>query len=194
MHSRLALPAAAAALLTALSCAPALEAGGGAPASTRTLPQGNGAPGGRGWIGAPLVLDSSDLRFGVSVHFTRVPTVSELHDLEMTSGLAHVVLSLPAWPEGVDEIQSLAQASPDVDVLVILSGYPPTRAAAQAWNLLPTRVRLVVIVDGPPTDRTLIGDLNQMRSLERVVAQMDSPERSGFERLQRPLSFRRVVE
>jgi hypothetical protein len=34
---------------------------------------------------------------------------------------------------------------------------------------------------------------NIMRSLERVVAEMNEPSRSGFEQLQRPLSFRKVV-
>ena len=32
-----------------------------------------------------------------------------------------------------------------------------------------------------------------MRYLERVIAQMDEPSRIGFDRLQRPLSFRKVV-
>jgi hypothetical protein len=32
-----------------------------------------------------------------------------------------------------------------------------------------------------------------MRNLERVIAEMDQPSRAGFERLQRPLSFRKVV-
>jgi hypothetical protein len=32
-----------------------------------------------------------------------------------------------------------------------------------------------------------------MRNLERVIAEMDEPSRAGFERLQRPLSFRKVV-
>jgi len=39
-----------------------------------------------------------------------------------------------------------------------------------------------------------IANLNEMRSLERVIAQMDTPSRQGFERLQRPLSFRKLVE
>jgi hypothetical protein len=40
----------------------------------------------------------------------------------------------------------------------------------------------------------VVSDLNSMRGLERVVAQMDDPSRTGFERLQRPLSFRKLVE
>jgi hypothetical protein len=39
-----------------------------------------------------------------------------------------------------------------------------------------------------------VQDLNGMRVLERVVADVDPPSRAGFERLQRPLSFRRIVE
>jgi len=53
-------------------------------------------------------------------------------------------------------------------------------------------VRLIMIVDGPPADRSLIMELNRVRNLERVIAQMERPDRSGFERLQRPLSFRVV--
>ena len=37
----------------------------------------------------------------------------------------------------------------------------------------------------------VVQDLNAMRSLERVIAEMELPSRSGFERLQRPLSFLR---
>jgi hypothetical protein len=40
----------------------------------------------------------------------------------------------------------------------------------------------------------VIDDLNLMRGLERVIAEMDDPQRGGFERLQRPLSFRKVIE
>ena len=52
----------------------------------------------------------------------------------------------------------------------------------------------MVVVPGPPPNSTVANDLNAMRYLERVVAQMDEPSRSGFERLQRPLSFRRIME
>ena len=47
---------------------------------------------------------------------------------------------------------------------------------------------------GPPPDVGLVQDLNAMRGLERVIVDLDVPSRSGFERLQRPLSFRRIVE
>jgi hypothetical protein len=40
----------------------------------------------------------------------------------------------------------------------------------------------------------VVQDLNAMRGLERVVADVDPPSRAGFERLQRPLSFRRLVD
>jgi hypothetical protein len=32
--------------------------------------------------------------------------------------------------------------------------------------------------------------MNRIRTLDRIIAQMEHPSRSGFERLQRPLSFR----
>jgi hypothetical protein len=38
-----------------------------------------------------------------------------------------------------------------------------------------------------------VANLNELRALERVIAEMDQPSRSGFERLQRPLSFRKIV-
>jgi hypothetical protein len=81
-----------------------------------------------------------------------------------------------------------------VDVIVVLPGYPPSHGAADAWNLVRSRLRLVVVVPGPPPGSAAIADLNNMRGLERVIAQMEYPHRSGFELLQRPLSFRRLVE
>ena len=82
----------------------------------------------------------------------------------------------------------------EVELIVILSGYPPTRAAAEAWNLLRVRQRIIVVVNGPPPSNTVIADLNNMRGLERVICQTDTPDRRGFERLQRPLSFRTLIE
>lgn len=152
------------------------------------------APRSLGDRGAPLVLDRTDLRIGTTVHFERVPTASELHDLQQLLGLAHVVLDLPAWPSSYAELQPLDQAPDGADVIVLLPGYPPTREAIAAWNLVTARLRLVLVVDGPPLSRGVTDDLNTMRGLERVIAQMDLPSRSGFERLQRPLSFRKVVE
>ena len=55
-------------------------------------------------------------------------------------------------------------------------------------------LRIVIVVQGPPSSSGVISDLNAMRHLERVIAQMDEPSRSGFERLQRPLSFRKILE
>lgn len=77
--------------------------------------------------------------------------------------------------------------------MVVLRGYPPSRGAAELWNLLGAPVRLVLLVPGPPTDPGVLMDLNVMRHLDRVIAEMDVPARTGFERLQRPLSFRKVV-
>jgi hypothetical protein len=78
------------------------------------------------------------------------------------------------------------------DLIVILPGYPPSHAAAEAWNYLRVPLRIVLLVNGPPANRAGIDELNRMRGLERLVADMEYPSRSGFERLQRPLSFRVV--
>lgn len=144
-------------------------------------------------VTVPLVLDRADLALGTTVHFTRIPTPAELNDLEYTYGLARVVVSLESWPASFGEIEGLNRRPMDLETVVLLPGWPPTRAAAEAWNYVTGRVRVVVMVQGPPTDRGVIADLNAMRALERVVAQMDEPSRAGFERLQRPLSFRKVV-
>ena len=74
-----------------------------------------------------------------------------------------------------------------VEIVVLLPGWPPTREALNAWNLVGGPLRVILVVDGPPADRALIGELNRMRPLERIIAQMEHPSRSGFERLQRPL-------
>jgi hypothetical protein len=55
-------------------------------------------------------------------------------------------------------------------------------------------VRIVVVVNDLPPGNEVVDDLNKMRGLERVIAQIDDPRRTGFERLQRPLSFRKIVE
>ena len=145
-------------------------------------------------LGTPLIIDRTDLRIGTTVHFGRVPTASELHDASELPGLAHIVLSLPYWPADVEPLQALDNTPPETDVIVVLPGYPPNRAAAQAWNYVNARLRIVVVVAGEPPSSVVVGDLNTMRGLERVIAQMDQPSRTGFERLQRPLSFRKVVE
>ena len=147
-----------------------------------------------GGSSSPLIIDRTDLRLGTTVQFSRIPTTGELHDLSLLLGLSHVVLTLPAWPEAYAPLQSLNGVPPEADLIVVLPGYPPTREAAQAWNLVQARLRLVVVVSGPPPSPIVVGDLNGMRGLERIIAEMDDPSRSGFERLQRPLSFRKVIE
>jgi len=144
-------------------------------------------------VSFPLILDRTDLRIGTTVQYRRVPNTSEVHDLGLLLGVAHVVLALPSWPTDLAQIESLNQVPQETDVIVILTGYPPSRGSIELWNYLRARIRIVIVVTGPPTPG-LITDLNAMRSLERVVAQMDEPSRSGFERLQRPLSFRKLIE
>lgn len=141
----------------------------------------------------PLVVDRADLRIGTTVQFGRLPTVAELNDLRMVSGLARVVVYLSAWPEDFTQMEPLQSASTEAEVMVVVRGYPPSRAAAEAWNYL-RGIRLVLVVQGPPRDAGLLDALNTLSPLERVVAEMDDPSRSGFERLQRPLSFRKFVD
>ena len=149
---------------------------------------------GFGSIAYPLLLDRTDFRLGTTVQFTRIPTLIELHDLSSISALQHVVITLPQWPPEYAALEVLNQLPQESDVIVVLPGYPPTREAADAWNLISARLRLVIVVAESPPSATVIADLNRMRSLERVIAQMDDPRRTGFERLQRPLSFRKLVE
>jgi hypothetical protein len=145
-------------------------------------------------LGTPLIIDRTDLSIGTTVQFNRIPSAGELHDAVQVAGLAHIVLTLSYWPADFEELQPLNQTPEEADVIVVLPGYPPNRAAAQAWNYVNARLRIVAVVPGAPASLAVIGDLNTMRGLERVIAQMDTPSRSGFERLQRPLSFRRVME
>ncbi len=142
----------------------------------------------------PLVLDRNDVRLGVTVHFSRLPTPVEINDLRQTWGLAHLVLTLPDWPADYETLMPLGQLPPETDAIVVLSGYPPSREAVEAWNLVQANLRIVLLVDNPPPSSAVIADLNEMRGLERVVARIDPPSRAGFERLQRPLSFRKIVE
>jgi hypothetical protein len=148
---------------------------------------------GIGVLGTPLILDRTDLRIGVTVQFNRFPTATELYDLHQITGLAHVLIALPSWPADYAPLQVLNQVPEQSDVIVLLPGYPPNREAAEAWNLLSSRLRIVVVVEGVPPNNSVVADLNSMRALERVIAQLDDPVRSGFERLQRPLSFRKLV-
>jgi hypothetical protein len=144
--------------------------------------------------GAPLILDRTDLRIGTTVHFSRIPSRQELYDLHNYSYLAHIVIVLPQWPTAYANLQELDQAPGETDLIVVLPGYPPSQQAADAWNMLSSRVRIVVVVNDLPPGNEVVDDLNKMRGLERVIAQVDDPRRTGFERLQRPLSFRKIVE
>lgn len=171
---------------------------GGAPpaASPGTSPLGSPFGDDRwrdGLPGAPLVITRDDRGLGTTVTFERLPTPNEMYDLQRVYGLAHVVVALPSWPADYAPLEGLKTVPSGVDVMVLLPGYPPSRGAAELWNLLGAPVRIVLLVNGPPPDAGVVHDLNVMRHLERVIADMDEPSRSGFERLQRPLSFRKVV-
>ncbi len=143
----------------------------------------------------PLLVETGDLGFGATAVFTAIPSAAEVHDLTYLENVTHLLVQPPAWPDGYATLQPLEQVPlPEgADLMVVLRGYPPTRAAADAWRLLRRPVRIVLIVDGPPEDRDMIQTLNAMRGLERVIADVRHPSRTGFERLQRPLSFRVFV-
>ena len=167
-----------------LRAAPAADA---APAPPAVSPVPSAPP--------ALVLSADEFGFGTTVVLDRLPSVRDLEAFHYITGLTRVVLQLPAWPSSWDRLQPLAQLPlpEDAEYLVIVPGYPPTRAAADAWNQVSVRLRLVALVQGPPADRASILELNAIRALDRVVADMDQPSRAGFERLQRPLSFRVVM-
>jgi hypothetical protein len=182
--------AAAVLTLSAMACAPAGEGPGPAaaappPAAGPSAPaaQARRAPDPEDALCAPLLIEQ-DLGFGTHVVMRRLPDASDISDLGAISGLRQVVVALADWPADFAALAPLQQ--------VLLPGWPPTRAALDAWNLLGGSVRLIMVVGGPPTDRALIMELNRVRNLERVIVQMERPDRSGFERLQRPLSFRVV--
>lgn len=147
-----------------------------------------------GALETPLMIDKTDMRIGTTVQFRHIPNASELHDLSQLPGLARVVLSFESWPAEYAPLQVLNQAPEGVEVVAILPGWPPNRAAVDAWNYLQVRLRVIVIVPGPPASIDRVTNLNEMRGLERVIAQMDDPSRQGFERLQRPLSFRKLID
>ena len=142
---------------------------------------------------APLLIEQ-DLGFGTHVVMRRLPNAADISDLGAVNGLRQIVVALPEWPADFAALAPLQQVAfpTDVELVVLLPGWPPSRAALDAWNLLGGNVRLIMVVGGPPADRALILELNRVRNLERVIAQMEHPDRSGFERLQRPLSFRVV--
>jgi len=184
-------------LFAAGALAGCMASGPPAPAQTPPAPPAAGAssaPGGAVLLGTPLLLDRTDLRLGTTVQLAHVPSVSELHDLTLILGLAHIVVTFAEWPKDFAALQALNQTPEGVDVIALLPGYPPSQAAADAWNYVNAALRIVIVVQGPPSSSGVISDLNAMRHLERVIAQMDEPSRSGFERLQRPLSFRKILE
>lgn len=140
---------------------------------------------------APLLLDG-DFGFGTNVVMRHLPTAADIEDLRFVDGFRQLLIALPEWPATYAELKPLQQSIfPDgSEVVVLLPGWPPTREALNAWNLVGGALRVIIVVPGPPADRALIQELNRMRPLERVIAQMEHPSRAGFERLQRPLSFR----
>lgn len=142
----------------------------------------------------PLILDPSDLGFGTSVVYSRIPGPRDLNELAYLPAVSHVVLQLPGWPSGWDEIRQLQDypLPEGADLVVLLPGWPPSHAAVEAWNYLRRPLRIVLLVDGPPADRGTVLELNTLRGLDQVIADMEHPSRSGFERLQRPLRFRVV--
>ncbi|HTM58232.1 MAG TPA: hypothetical protein VL123_07440 [Candidatus Udaeobacter sp.] len=141
-----------------------------------------------------ILLDRSDFAMGTSVEFHHLPEANELQDAAEQFALRHVVIALNAWPQGNLDLPRFGMLPEQADAIVILPGYPPDRTSLDAWRALGGRVRLVLQVDGPPEDRSILDDLNTLRNLERVVARMEHPTRAGFERLQRPLSFVKLVE
>lgn len=184
---------------------PAVQAG--SATATSAIPQGSpvspasplGSPfaersRGSNSLGTPLLIDRTDMRIGTTVQFRHIPNASELHDLEQLPGISRVVLSFESWPGEYAPLQVLNQAPEGIEVVAILPGWPPNRAAVDAWNYLQVRLRVIVIVAGAPNSIDMITNLNEMRGLERVIAEMDVPSRQGFERLQRPLSFRKLID
>ena len=202
MPMRRIMLAAAAFTLFALACAPgghepgpaaaAPPPGSSAPLAARPGSNGN-ASNLEAALCAPILIEQ-DLGFGTHVVMRRLPNTGDMDDLRGVNGLRQIVVALPEWPADYSALAPLQQAIlPDgAELVVLLPGWPPSRAALDAWNLVGGSLRLILVVGGPPADRALIGELNRVRSLERVIAQMEHPDRSGFERLQRPLSFRVV--
>lgn len=184
-------------LIAGCSNAPHPESPGTPPLPEDQSPLGlpiSGVPRDAMFGGHPLILDRTDLRFGTTVHLDRLPTRKELYDFHNYRGLAHVVITLTQWPQSYARLQELDSVPGESDLMVILPGYPPHQQAAEAWNLLSERVRIIVVVNDLPPHNAAIDDLNKMRGLERVIVHTDDPHPRGFERLQRPLSFRTVLE
>ena len=124
---------------------------------------------------APLLIEA-DFGFGTHVVMRRLPTGADLEDLRFISGLRQVLVALPQWPATYSELRPLQQAilPEGAELVVLLPGWPPTREALGAWNLIGGNLRLILVVDGPPADRALISELNHVRPLERVIADRKS--------------------
>lgn len=184
------------ALAGGLACAPSLSARGpSAPVSVTSsdsplgVPRSLRPPGHR----APILIDRADLRLGTTVQFTRIPTLTELEDLRFVRGLMQLLITLDRWPEEYASLTALNHVPAEVSLVVVLPGYPPDRASAEAWRMLTVPSRLILLVEGPPGPG-VVQDLNAMPDLERLIVDTDDPSRSGFERLQRPISFRVLKE
>lgn len=170
-----------------MTAAPMPQAG--PPAQYRPADEGVGAGASFTGPAAPMILDRTDVALGTTVEFHHLPSVTELQDAAGLFALKHVVVMLPAWPQVNADLSRFSALPPEADAIVIVSGYAPDRSSIDAWNYARGHVRLVVVTDGPPLDPIQLDDLNKLRVLERVVARMPNPSRSGFEHLQRPLSF-----
>ena len=200
MLHRFAVPAAGAVLLLLTACASASRGpvAGQATATSDSTHAKSGTPrtvpreaDPDDPLCAPLLIEP-DFGFGTHVVMRRLPTASDMEDLRFVTGIRQLLVALPEWPASYAALRPLQQAilPEGTEMVVLLPGWPPTREALDAWNLVGGNLRLILIVSGPPADRALISELNHTRPLERVIAQMEHPERTGFERLQRPLSFR----
>ena len=176
-------------LLGSLALAPPAQAAAPTDSAARVTAESHAAS--NDALCAPLVLDQ-DYGFGTSAVYRRIPSVRDLENLRFVTGLRHVLVALPEWPATFEALQPLQQVGlPEgAEFVVVLSGWPPTREALQAWNYVHVPLRIILVVPGPPADRAQLLELNRLRPLERVIAEMEHPARSGFERLQRPLSFR----
>lgn len=178
------------ALAGCMAGAPSPEAGS-APTGAET---GDGPGDSYAGVAAPLMLDRTDLALGTTVEFHHLPGPVELNDAANVFALRHVVVMLPGWPQSNVDLSRFSALPPEADAIVIVSGYPPDRSTTDAWSYARGRVRLIVVADGPPASPIQLDDLNTLRALERVVVRMPHPSRSGFERLQKPLSFVTAVD
>jgi hypothetical protein len=183
------------ALAGCMTAAPMPQAGPSGAGAADRVASDFGGPGGPGGPGtAPIILDRTDLALGTTVEFHHLPGVDELQDAAEQFAIRHVVVVLPSWPQINADLSRFSVLPPEADAILVLPGYPPDRSALDAWNYARGHVRLIVVVDGPPMSPSQLDDLNTLRALERVVSRMPHASRSGFEHLQRPLSFVMTVD